>query len=36
MSTSCRISVIMPCFNHGVFLPEAVASVRNAERDDMG
>jgi hypothetical protein len=35
MSTWYRISVIMPCFNDGVFLPEVVASVRNAECDDM-
>lgn len=29
-----KISVIVPCFNHGEFLPEAVASVVNAKRRD--
>lgn len=32
---SCRVSVVVPCFNHGEFLREAVASVLNARRDDM-
>jgi glycosyltransferase involved in cell wall biosynthesis len=31
----CAISVVIPCFNHGEFLPEAVASVQNAKRDDV-
>ena len=35
MSKSCKISVIIPCFNHGEFLPEAVASVKNIRRDDI-
>jgi glycosyltransferase involved in cell wall biosynthesis len=35
MSKSCKISVVMPCFNHGEFLPEAVASVTNIKRDDI-
>jgi glycosyltransferase involved in cell wall biosynthesis len=35
MSKSCKVSVIMPCFNHGEFLPEAVESVRNTKRDDI-
>lgn len=29
------MSVIIPCFNHGEFLPEAVASVNNIMRDDI-
>ena len=35
MSKSCKMSVIIPCFNHGEFLPEAVASVTNIKRDDI-
>src|ERR1035437_3711421 len=35
MTTSCRVSVIVPCFNHGKFLPEAVASVTKIGRDDI-
>ena len=35
MSGSCRVSVIMPCFNHGEFLAEAVASVKKIDRDDI-
>jgi glycosyltransferase involved in cell wall biosynthesis len=35
MTTSCKISVIMPCFNHGEFLAEAVGSVKNIKRDDI-
>jgi glycosyltransferase involved in cell wall biosynthesis len=31
----CTVSVITPCFNHGEFLPEAVASVKSIERDDI-
>jgi glycosyltransferase involved in cell wall biosynthesis len=27
MRRPCKISVVIPCFNHGEFLPEAVASV---------
>jgi glycosyltransferase involved in cell wall biosynthesis len=30
-----RISVVMPCFNHGEFLLEAVASVTQIGRDDV-
>jgi glycosyltransferase involved in cell wall biosynthesis len=29
------VSVIIPCFNHGQFLPEAVASVTDMKRDDV-
>jgi glycosyltransferase involved in cell wall biosynthesis len=35
MAKRYAISVIMPCFNHGEFLAEAVASVTNIGRDDM-
>ena len=35
MTRFCKVSVIMPCFNHGEFLPEAIASVNNAKRDDI-
>src|SRR5713101_1693893 len=35
MRKSCKMSVIMPCFNHGEFLPEAVRSVTNIGREDI-
>ena len=35
MSKSCKVSVIMPCFNHGEFLAEAVRSVSDCKRDDI-
>ena len=35
MSESCKVSVIIPCFNHGEFLAEAVRSVTNIRRDDV-
>jgi glycosyltransferase involved in cell wall biosynthesis len=35
MSESCKMSVVMPCFNHGEFLAEAVGSVNNIKRDDI-
>lgn len=35
MTKRCKISVIMPCFNHGEFVREAVESVRRAGREDM-
>ena len=35
MTSPVRVSVIMPCFNHGHFLSEAVASVLDAKRDDV-
>ena len=34
MTKSCKMSVVIPCFNHGEFLPEAVASVTQIERAD--
>src|SRR5579863_3389457 len=30
-----RLSVVIPCFNHGEFLPEAVASVTPLRREDV-
>lgn len=30
-----KVSVIIPCFNHGEFLPEAVASVTSIPRNDV-
>jgi glycosyltransferase involved in cell wall biosynthesis len=35
MSESSKVSVIIPCFNHGEFLQEAVASVTSIGRDDI-
>jgi len=35
MSRRPKVSVVIPCFNHGEFLPEAVASVTAAKRDDV-
>jgi len=35
MSKSCKVSIVIPCFNHGEFLPEAVASVTNIKRNDI-
>jgi glycosyltransferase involved in cell wall biosynthesis len=35
MTESCKVSVVIPCFNHGEFLPEAVASVTASKRDDV-
>ena len=35
MAEPCKVSVVIPCFNHGEFLPEAVASVPVASRDDV-
>jgi glycosyltransferase involved in cell wall biosynthesis len=30
-----RLSVVIPCFNHGAYLPEAIRSVEAANRDDI-
>ena len=30
-----RISVLMPCFNHGAFIDEAIDSVRNQTFQDF-
>ena len=35
MSKPRKIAIIIPCFNHGEFLAEAVASVSNLKRDDI-
>ncbi|MGB2676647.1 MAG: glycosyltransferase [Candidatus Acidiferrum sp.] len=35
MTKPCKVSVVIPCFNHGEFLPEAVCSVTAIERDDI-
>jgi len=35
MNSLCKASVIMPCFDHGEFLQEAVRSVTNLKRDDI-
>jgi glycosyltransferase involved in cell wall biosynthesis len=35
MSKSFKVSVVIPCFNHGEFLPEAVKSVKNIQREDI-
>jgi glycosyltransferase involved in cell wall biosynthesis len=34
-SKCAKLSVVIPCFNHGEFLPEAVASVTDIRRDDV-
>lgn len=30
-----RLSVVIPCYNHGQYIEEAIASVRSAQRDDI-
>ncbi|MGA9913812.1 MAG: glycosyltransferase [Paraburkholderia sp.] len=35
MTDSFKVSVVVPCFNHGEFLQEAVASVINIRRHDL-
>ena len=35
MTKPCKVSVVIPCFNHGEFLPEAVCSATCIERDDI-
>lgn len=35
MTKFYKVSVVIPCFNHGEFLPEAVGSVTNIKRNDV-
>jgi cellulose synthase/poly-beta-1,6-N-acetylglucosamine synthase-like glycosyltransferase len=35
MNRSSKVSVVIPCFNHGEFLPEAVTSIAAVKRDDV-
>jgi len=35
MSKPCKVTVVIPCFNHGEFLSEAVRSATAIERDDL-
>ena len=35
MSRSCKVSVVIPSFNHREFLPEAVESVTALQRDHL-
>lgn len=35
MSERARIGIVIPCYNHGEFSPETVASVVSAGRDDV-
>jgi glycosyltransferase involved in cell wall biosynthesis len=35
MSKPCKVSVVIPCFNHGEFLQEAVESVARVGREDF-
>lgn len=35
MSEPCSLSIVIPCFNHGEFLPEAVSSVTSMQRNDV-
>ena len=35
MTDPVKVSVVIPCFNHGEFLQEAVASVTNIKRNDI-
>jgi glycosyltransferase involved in cell wall biosynthesis len=36
MARSCKVSLIMPCFNRREFLSEAVGRVNNNERSAYG
>lgn len=35
MAEDCKISIVIPCYNHGEFLPEAVTSVTRLGREDV-
>jgi glycosyltransferase involved in cell wall biosynthesis len=35
MDKPCKVTVVIPCFNHGEFLPEAVESVTALRREDV-
>jgi glycosyltransferase involved in cell wall biosynthesis len=35
MTKTCKVTVVIPCFNHGEFLPEAVQSVIALQRKDV-
>lgn len=35
MSARCKLSIVIPCFNHGEFLADAVESVRQMRRNDV-
>src|SRR5882724_10030009 len=35
MNEACKISVVIPCYNHGAYLPEAISSVFKLNRDDV-
>jgi glycosyltransferase involved in cell wall biosynthesis len=35
MTKTCKVTVVIPCFNHGEFLPEAVESVAALQREDV-
>jgi len=35
MTANPKVSVVIPCFNHGKFLPEAVASITSLNRHDV-
>src|ERR1700740_2534850 len=35
MTKTCKVTVVIPCFNHGEFLPEAVEGVIALKREDV-
>jgi glycosyltransferase involved in cell wall biosynthesis len=35
MTAAYKVSIVIPCFNHGEFLPEAVTSATRIDRDDV-